>query len=106
MISFFRKIRQKLLNANTVSRYLAYALGEILLVVIGILIALQVNNWNEDRKTKGAFTGDMALLKLVHLATWRIEKKWSSPLHNWALTVQQRANKFEGRLKLDINIDN
>lgn len=57
-------------------------------------------------KTKGAFTSDMALLKLVYLATKRIEKKWSSPLHNWGLTVQQLAIKFEGRLKLDININN
>ena len=52
MISFFRKIRQKLLSQNRVTRYLVYAFGEILLVVIGILIALQVNNWNEGRKEK------------------------------------------------------
>jgi hypothetical protein len=50
MISFFRKIRQKLLSQNQITRYLVYALGEIFLVVIGILIALQVNNWNENRK--------------------------------------------------------
>ncbi|SFO03859.1 hypothetical protein SAMN04488519_103190 [Algoriphagus ornithinivorans] len=43
MISFFRKIRQKLLQQNRLTRYLIYALGEILLVVIGILIALQLN---------------------------------------------------------------
>lgn len=49
MISFFRKIRQKLLSQNRVTRYLIYALGEIFLVVIGILIALQVNNWNQER---------------------------------------------------------
>jgi hypothetical protein len=52
MISFFRKIRQKLLSQNRVTQYLAYALGEIFLVVIGILIALQINNANEDRKAK------------------------------------------------------
>ncbi|MCL6257666.1 DUF6090 family protein [Aquiflexum sp. TKW24L] len=52
MISIFRKIRQKLLAENRVTRYLFYAIGEILLVVIGILIALQINNWNEGRKTK------------------------------------------------------
>ena len=50
MITFFRKIRQKLLSQNQITRYLVYALGEIVLVVIGILIALQVNNWNENRK--------------------------------------------------------
>ena len=50
MIKFFRKIRQKLLSENNFGKYLLYALGEILLVVIGILIALQVNNWNESKK--------------------------------------------------------
>jgi len=50
MIKFFRKIRQKTLTENKLSKYLIYAVGEIILVVIGILIALQVNNWNENRK--------------------------------------------------------
>lgn len=50
MIKFFRKIRQTLLSENKFSKYLIYAVGEIILVVIGILIALQVNNWNEQRK--------------------------------------------------------
>lgn len=54
MLKFFRKIRLKLLAENRVTRYLAYAIGEIFLVVIGILIALQVNNWNEERKTEKA----------------------------------------------------
>ncbi|NKI30425.1 DUF6090 family protein [Croceivirga thetidis] len=49
MIKFFRRIRQKLLSENRFSKYLIYALGEIVLVVIGILIALQINNWNENR---------------------------------------------------------
>jgi len=50
MIKFFRKIRQKMLSENKFSKYLIYAIGEIVLVVIGILIALQINNWNESRK--------------------------------------------------------
>ncbi|MDF0705771.1 DUF6090 family protein [Flagellimonas okinawensis] len=50
MIKFFRKIRQRLLNENRFSKYLLYAIGEIVLVVLGILIALQINNWNENRK--------------------------------------------------------
>lgn len=52
MIKFFRKIRQKLLSENRFSKYLIYAIGEIILVVIGILIALQINNWNEDKKER------------------------------------------------------
>ena len=49
MTNFFRKIRKKILSENKFSKYLLYAIGEIVLVVIGILIALQINNWNEDR---------------------------------------------------------
>jgi hypothetical protein len=50
MIKYFRKIRHKLLSENKLSKYLLYAIGEIVLVVIGILIALQINNWNEEKK--------------------------------------------------------
>jgi len=50
MLKFFRTIRKKLIEEDNVRKYLLYAIGEILLVVIGILIALQVNNWNEERK--------------------------------------------------------
>ena len=49
MITLFRRIRQKLIDSGSITKYLLYAVGEILLVVIGILIALQVNNWNEER---------------------------------------------------------
>ncbi len=54
MIKFFRKIRQKLLSENKFSKYLIYAIGEIVLVVIGILIALGINNWNNEQKDKQA----------------------------------------------------
>jgi hypothetical protein len=50
MIKFFRKIRQNLLSEGKTGKYLKYAVGEIILVVIGILIALQLNNLNENRK--------------------------------------------------------
>jgi hypothetical protein len=52
MLTFFRKIRKKLANDNKPLKYMRYALGEILLVMIGILLALQVNNWNEERKDR------------------------------------------------------
>jgi len=52
MIKLFRKIRQNLLNEGKTSKYFKYAIGEIFLVVIGILIALQINTWNENRKAK------------------------------------------------------
>ena len=54
MIKAFRKIRKQLASENKVMAYLRYAVGEIFLVVIGILIALQVNNWNENRKNHSA----------------------------------------------------
>ncbi len=50
MINFFRKTRKKLADDNQFLKYSRYAIGEILLVVIGILIALSINNWNEERK--------------------------------------------------------
>ena len=49
MIKFFRHIRRQLLGEGKTGKYLKYAIGEILLVMVGILLALQVNNWNEKR---------------------------------------------------------
>ena len=50
MINFFRKTRKKMADDNKPMKYMKYAIGEILLVVVGILIALSINNWNEERK--------------------------------------------------------
>ena len=52
MINFFRRIRQNLLSEGKTGKYLKYAIGETVLVVIGILMALQINNWNENRKKR------------------------------------------------------
>src|SRR5210317_1373022 len=60
MIKFFRKIRQKMLTDNKFNKYLIYGIGEIILVVIGILIALQINNWNENRRLRAV---EIKLLK-------------------------------------------
>jgi len=50
MINFFRGIRKSFINNGNISKYFKYAIGEIFLVMLGILLALQVNNWNENRK--------------------------------------------------------
>ena len=52
MLHFLRKIRRSLINSGHMKKYTLYAIGEIALVVIGILIALQINNWNEWRKDR------------------------------------------------------
>ncbi len=64
MIKFFRKIRQKNLTENKFGKYLTYAIGEIILVVIGILIALQINNINEERKNR--LKEKDALIEIFH----------------------------------------
>ncbi len=63
MIKFFRHIRQKMLTENKFSKYLIYAIGEIILVVIGILIALQINNWSERKKTQEKVNSFITSLK-------------------------------------------
>ena len=63
MIKFFRKIRQNLLMENKTGKYFKYAIGEIILVVIGILIALQVSNWNQERKDR---ISERKLLDNIH----------------------------------------
>ncbi|WP_411766428.1 DUF6090 family protein [Winogradskyella sp. A3E31] len=68
MIKFFRQIRYNLMEQNKTGRYLKYAIGEIILVVIGILIALQINNWNEQRKEN---IQEQAILK-------RLQKEFNS----------------------------
>jgi len=59
MIKFFRKIRQNLLSKGKTGQYFKYAIGEIFLVIIGILIALQINNWNSERIEKETFKSNL-----------------------------------------------
>jgi len=63
LIPFYRKIRKNLSDEHRFFQYSRYALGEIILVVVGILIALQINNWNEDRKSRKI---EVKLLKELH----------------------------------------
>ncbi len=75
MIKFFRKIRQQLLIENKFSKYLLYALGEIVLVVVGILIAIQVSNWNEGKKSDARMETlldavEKDLIENINLSNW------------------------------------
>jgi hypothetical protein len=68
MIKFFRKIRYDLMGKNKTEKYLKYAIGEIVLVVIGILVALSINNWNENRKS------DIELNNYLELMTEELQQ--------------------------------
>lgn len=82
MISLFRKIRQKLLSQNRLSRYLFYAIGEIALVMVGILLALQVNNWNEQQKLQQK--------EKLYLSRLKEEAKWNIDILENQIKLYQR----------------
>ena len=94
MIKFFRKIRQKLLSENKFSKYLIYAIGEIVLVIVGILIALSINNWNEMVKAKSEGEALLGLLKqdlqkdTIYFESLRTEYDgWLNQIENILTTV-------------------
>ena len=61
--SLFRNIRRKLLNEGKLVRYLTYAIGEVVLIIVGILFALKINDWNEDRKAQAEFDAYIVQLR-------------------------------------------
>ena len=105
MLTFFRRIRKGLLGDGATSKYLLYAIGEIALVVIGILIALQINNWNENRKARVDEKKSLVKLKeefqknhldLQEHISWKtkIQSEWDqffNLISNKALTDEERA---------------
>ena len=79
MLFLLRKIRRRLMQKNKFTTYLLYAIGEIVLVVIGILIAVSINNWNEERKT---LLAEQAILKsLFNEFTENLAKLEASRIH-------------------------
>ena len=94
MIKFFRKIRQRLVSENKFSTYLLYALVEVVLVMIGILLALQVNNWNEVRK-------DQQVLKNI-LQSIVADMKEDVRMMKWASESIKEDNE---RIKSFLNLD-
>ncbi len=99
MIKFFRKIRHKLLTENKFSKYVLYAIGEILLVVIGILIALQINNrneWRKDRVKEKIILKDLANNIKINTKTFQDDiellKEWN---HASEIVIRALENKLE-----------
>ena len=97
MLKIFRRARQQLIKENNISSYLIYAIGEIALVMIGILLALQVNNWNETRKTKKQLN---SILKTVSLDLQRdtitangIVRFYDTIKKKSALIIQKKLNR-------------
>jgi hypothetical protein len=102
MIKFFRHIRKSLLEQNKMSKYFKYAFGEIILVVIGILIALQINNWNEQRK-------ENAKLKVILTSVYKDLVADSLAIHKDLKMVNLRVDnnaKFQKRIySTNANLD-
>jgi hypothetical protein len=85
MIKFFRHIRKNLLNEGKTTKYFKYAIGEIILVVIGILIALSINNWNENRRDQNR------LLNIFSLIYKDIENDKQELINNLDFYNQQKS---------------
>jgi hypothetical protein len=98
MIKFFRKIRQNLLSEGKTSKYFKYAIGEIILVVIGILIALSINTWNENRKIE---IEEIRLLTDLHS---ELEKTLSNTQmsRDYTLTTMEDIDTIEYYIKNDL----
>jgi len=110
MIPFFRKIRKTLADDNRPLKYMRYAIGEIVLVVIGILIALQINNWNENRKTHlnelklAEQLLDDARADSIFFESRIIFQQMRDTLFNNLITLSKDIS-VDSILKLKVNID-
>ena len=92
MIKFFRKIRQNLLSEGKTGKYLKYAVGEIMLVVIGILVALYINNWNENQKEEKS---EVLILKSLQKDFIENKKIYSDIIDNQMLVVENCKSLIE-----------
>jgi len=92
MIKFFRHIRQNMIKNNRRSQYMLYAFGEIILVVMGILIALQINNWNEFKKNR-AFEEEILTQVQVNLIKDKLTLESISSNFEKAITSSNKVLK-------------
>jgi len=95
MIKFFRQIRQRMIKENKVSKYVLYAIGEIILVMIGILLALQVNNWNNENKDRHK---EQLLLE-------QLKEEYTSNLAQLDRKIEMRTRIINSSMKLLSYID-
>ena len=105
MLTFFRKIRKALLASGSTRKYLLYALGEILLVMIGILLALQVNNWNEWRKDRAEEELFLKELKSDFEINRTLYEQEMSILVNWLARIDNTSKYIEQPIPDSINTD-
>ncbi|MFH4966584.1 DUF6090 family protein [Gaetbulibacter sp. M240] len=102
MIKFFRKIRQDLLLKGKTGKYLKYAIGEIVLVVLGILIALQINNWNEKRKENATIS---TYLKGIMVDLNNDTKRFDVIIKNLNEQIENNSKVFENKNYQTLPID-
>ena len=104
MLRFFRHLRQRLLTENRFSKYLLYAIGEILLVVIGILIALQINKWtewNQDRQTEKEILQNLSENLKLNIAALQVDM---DSLHRYNQSAQIVLSVLENRKPFTDNL--
>ena len=106
-MTLFKNIRRTIFNNAQTSKYLKYAIGEIILVVIGILIALQINNWNEDRKTDVRITTLMTALRNDLLQDKALINQYLPEINNqilWNESLRNRIAKPSAKIDTLIKI--
>ena len=105
MIKFFRKIRYDLIEKNKTGKYLKYAIGEIILVMIGILLALQVNNWNENRKLQNEELNFLLEIRTNLKTNYENFKADSLSNQSYLFQYEKIENYIDEDLKYDIELD-
>ncbi len=100
MIPFFRKIRKKMADDNKSLKYMRYAIGEIVLVVIGILIALQINNWNQNSKNH---IKEISILKALQNEYKENSKRYEQTIRMQQTVVVYSKSLIQCLEKKDLN---
>ncbi len=109
MINFFRKIRKQLADDNKFLKYSRYAIGEIFLVVIGILIALSINNWNEERKDRQKASKILEELatnieyNIQNMEKYIDRAAWHNKYSDYVMTVLEGAIPYSDSLDKVLN---